>query len=89
MSIPDLVNGLFEGIGGIMVLLNCYRIIKDKEVKGVDIFASIFFTLWGYWNLYYYPLLGQWLSFLGGLFIVIGNTTWVILAVYYTRKKRS
>lgn len=86
MSIQDIVNGAFESIGGIMMLLNCYRIYKDKEVKGVNIFTTLFFTAWGYWNLYYYPSLNQWGSFVGALFIVIGNTIWVSLVFYYKRK---
>jgi len=86
--VADIVNGFFECIGGIMMFLNCYKIWKDKQVKGVSIFATGFFTAWGYWNLYYYPSLNQWMSFVGGLFIVLGNTIWVSLAMYYMRKNK-
>ncbi len=83
MTTPDLVNGLFESIGGLMVWLNVKQIVKDKAVKGVHWLPTMFFTSWGYWNLYYYPHLNQWLSFLGGLVIVSGNTAWVAMMVKY------
>ena len=48
-----------------------------------------FFTSWGVWNLYYYPTLHQWASFVGGIFLVLGNGTWVIMAAYYERKNKN
>lgn len=39
------------------------------------------FTVWGVWNLAYYPALGQWLSFVGGVVLVAGNLAWVVEAV--------
>ena len=86
MQTPDLINGLFEFTGGLLLWGNCWKIIKDKKIRGVFIFPTMFFGLWGYWNLFYYPHLKQWFSFLGGLFVVLANTTWVILAIYYKRK---
>ena len=88
MPIPDMINGSFELLAGIFVLTHCRRVIKDKMVKGVSIISTIFFTLWGFWNLYYYPHLEQWLSFYGGLSIVGANTLWVILMIYYKRQER-
>lgn len=85
--LPDAINGLFEFIGGFLNWLNVRALYHDKEVRGVRIFPSFFFFLWGIWNLYYYPHLDQWLSFTGGLVIVGGNAAWVALAVYYTRRK--
>ena len=84
----DGINGLFESLGGILILLNCRQLYKDKQVKGVRVLTFSFFTAWGFWNLYYYPSLNQWLSFSGGVLIVIGNTLWVCMAVYYTKKNR-
>jgi uncharacterized membrane protein YfcA len=89
MQIPDLINGLFEVIGGIMIWLNVLALMKDKEVKGVNWATTAFFTSWGYWNLWYYPSLNQWMSFVGGLAVVSGNTAWVYLYLKYRSKKRS
>jgi hypothetical protein len=85
MSWQDLANGLFELCGGFMNWLNVYQIYKDKAVKGVNIWATVLFTAWGFWNLYYYPSLGQWASFVGGLVIVGANAVWVCLAFKYRR----
>lgn len=85
--IADVINGLFEMLGGIFVLNHCRTVIKDKAVAGVSIVSTIFFTLWGVWNLYYYPSLDQWWSFLGGLMIVSSNTLWVLLMFRYRKPK--
>ena len=88
MSIQDLLNAVFEGLSGFMLWNNVRILIKDKKVRGVSILTIMFFSLWGYWNLYYYPFLNQTLSFLAGFIVVSANTTWVILAIRYTRKDR-
>ena len=87
MQFNDIGNGLFELIGGLLQVRNAYQIYKDKQVKGVYWPAWLFFTAWGYWNIFYYPSLGQWFSFSGGVLIALANTVWVSLAYYYTRKK--
>jgi hypothetical protein len=85
ISLPDLVNGLFELLGGVVLIFNCLRMHKDKQLKGVNIWVTVFFNAWGFWNIYYYPHLNQWLSFFGGLSITTANTIWVLMAIYYTR----
>jgi len=84
---PDLINGLFESIGGLLNFTNVYRLAKDKTLKGVYYFPTIFFSVWGIWNLFYYPHLSQWLSFTGGLIIVLANLLWVYLAIKYRNNK--
>lgn len=88
MSLPDVINGLFEGVGGFMMLLDCARLMWEKAIAGVNWQVRAFFLAWGVWNLFYYPNLGQWFSFGGGLLIVIANAIWVALAIHYTRKDR-
>ena len=86
MSAPDIINGLFEAVGGTMNWLNVVALYRDKEVKGVRILPQAIFFIWGVWNLYYYPHLNQWMSFTGGLVIVLANCVWVSLALFYARK---
>ena len=80
---PDAVNGLFETLGAVAIWGNVRRILRDKQIKGIDWRVTLFFSAWGYWNLFYYPHLGQWFSFAGGLALVAGNTVWVALALKY------
>lgn len=80
---PDMINGTFEAIGGLLILNHCRAVLKDKAVKGVSIFSTAVFTAWGFWNLFYYPHLDQWYSFTGGLVIVSANALWVYLLMKY------
>jgi ABC-type transport system involved in cytochrome c biogenesis permease subunit len=82
----DLINGMFEMVGALLLILNCRRLYLDKCVKGISIFPALFFTAWGFWNVFYYPALGQWFSFAGGLCIVIVNAVWLSMTMYYLRK---
>lgn len=84
----DNVNGLFELLGGLFIMLSCIKLYKDKKVRGVSVIAIIYFTLWGYWNIHYYPHLGQWVSFAGGLCVVTVNTIWLAMMIYYIRKEQ-
>lgn len=85
---PDLINGLvFELLGSLMICVNIYRILVDRRSRGVSIWSVLFFTLWGYWNLYFYSQLGQFWSLLGGLCMVASNTVWVALLFHFWRKE--
>lgn len=83
---PDLLNGLFELFGSVMTWMNVHRVWKDKGYAGLHPAAIAFFWSWGVWNLYYYPHLDQWFSFLGGVSLVAANTSWVVLMRTYGRK---
>lgn len=83
IQIPDLINGAYELAGGFFIWLNVMALYKAKMIRGVNPWTTAFFTSWGYWNLYYYPHLHQWLSFAGGLAIVTANTCWIALAWRY------
>lgn len=83
MTVADVANGTFELLGAVLVWLNVGRIRRDRCVRGVDWRAWIVFTSWGWWNLYYYPSLGQWFSAAGGAVMVAANTVWVAYAIKY------
>lgn len=84
---PDLINGLFELVGGCLLWRNVLQLHRDKVVRGVHWAPTLFFASWGYWNCFFYPHLDQWWSFVGGLNIVIPNTVWFLQMVHY-RKNR-
>jgi len=79
----DVINAAFEVLAGAMVLLHCRRVWLDKCVNGVSLVATCFFAVWGFWNLYYYPSLGQWYSFVGGISVVSANCLWISLMFRY------
>lgn len=82
----DLVNGLLEVLGGGAVGLSVLRLMRDRRVAGVDWRTSAFFMLWGIWNLYYYPSLGQYFSGAGAFLVVVAHATWLLL---YHRFRRN
>jgi hypothetical protein len=83
----DLINGIFEGGGAILLTLSIRKLLKDKKVAGISYAPVTFWTVWGYWNLFYYPSLHQWASFIGGIGVVVMNTIWLALAFYYRNKE--
>ncbi len=84
----DMVNGLFEALGAPFIFLSILKLHRDKQVCGVSWLHAGFFATWGYWNLYYYPHLGQWCSFAGGVFIVLANSIWLGQLIYYSVRSR-
>ena len=85
---PDLFNGVFEFCGAGFILLSVARLYREKVVRGVSWVHVAFFSAWGFWNLFYYPHLGQWISFAGGIGIVGTNTFWLCQLLYYSRKEQ-
>ena len=86
MTTPDIINGSYEFLGGLAVWSNVYAIWKDKGYLGIRLQTMLFFTSWGLWNLYYYPHLNQWASFLGGISIGLANVAFVSAMLYYGKK---
>ena len=86
---PDLINGSFEALAGLMVLNHCRVLHAEKMVRGVSVLSSFFFTMWGVWNLYYYPALNQPLSFYGGLVVVASNALYVGMMVFYRKNAKN
>ena len=85
----DFINGTFEFLGGWFILFSCRKLFKQKKVRGVSFIHIAYFTLWGFWNLAYYPHLGQWVSFAGGLGVVAVNTLWLGMLIWYIRKEKN
>lgn len=82
----DLINGLFELFGGAFVALSCRQLYRDKQVKGISLWHPTFFTAWGAWNLLFYPAVGAWWSFLGGIGVMVVNSLWLGMLLYYRKR---
>ena len=85
----DNINGMFELFGGLFILNSCYKLYKDKKVRGVSFIHIAYFTFWGYWNIEYYSNLEQWMSLVGSLGVTLINTLWLGQLIYYIRKERN
>lgn len=81
--IADIINASFEALAGVAIYGHVRRLRIDKQVKGASSWATVFFTAWGFWNLYYYPSLGQWASTIGGISVVSMNAWWLALMWKY------
>jgi len=84
VNMADLINGLFEFCGSLFIFLSVKKLHQDKHVAGVSWLHAGFFLAWGWWNLAYYPHLGQWISLAGGLAIVVMNSIWFGQLIYYS-----
>lgn len=87
MNWTDAVNGAFELAAGLALLYNCWRLYRDRCVRGVSVASTSFFMAWGYWNIYFYPVNGFMWSFAAGLLVVTANTLWVAMMIHYRRRE--
>lgn len=83
MIIADFFNSLFELCGALFVFFSIRDTLKHKSATGISIITVTFFTIWGYWNLFYYPSLEQWLSATGAVLLALTNTVWFSLILYF------
>ena len=80
------MNGLLELVGSGFLMLNVKTAYRARAVQGVHWTPFIFFALWGGWNLYYYPHLGQWFSFAGGCLLVMANLMYVFVLLRFWKR---
>ena len=84
---PDLINALFEVGGFLVICLSAYKCYENKSADGIHWALTSFFFIWGIWNLYFYPAVGQMLSFYAGCLIVLANMVYTALIIKYSRRK--
>jgi len=85
---PDHINASFELSGSLLTWMNVWWVYKDKGYAGLYFPAIFLFTSWGFWNLWYYPHLGQWWSGVATIIMVSANTCWCGMMLYYGRIAR-
>jgi hypothetical protein len=78
----DNLNMLFELGGAAMVGMSLFKLHKDKKVRGIHWAQILFFTSWGWWNLWFYPAVSMWHSF-EACVAVTGVNTWYLIAMWY------
>ncbi len=80
----DVINSAFELAGAFVVLLNVRQIRIDREVKGTDWRVVAFFSIWGCWNISFYPTVNAPLSAYAAIGLVTVNNLWLIHLAYYS-----
>jgi hypothetical protein len=88
MSIADTINGGFELFASAFILNHAWALWKSKQAYGISLVSTIFFGLWGLWNVFYYPHIGQMMSFYGGLAVLAANSVWIGLIIYLRMKEK-
>lgn len=87
MTNSDFVNGLFEMVGGCLLLVNVRRLWRDRKIAGVSWLPTVFFAVWGVWNLWFYPSVHCPWSFAGGIVVVSANVVWLSLLWWVSRER--
>lgn len=82
---PDMINGGFEFAAGVAILNHCFTLWRDRCVAGVSTASVAFFSVWGVWNIFYYPHLDQFWSCAGGVFVTLANTVYVALLLRFRK----
>lgn len=85
---PDIINAVFELLGFVMCLINSNQLYKDKQVRGVNVWTMVFFASWGYWNVFYYPYLGQIASTIAAILLALSNTLYACMLFYYIKLEK-
>ncbi len=81
----DLVTGLLETTAGVFQFLNCARLHRDREIKGVFWHLTFFYTAWSFWDVWYFAHLRQWCAWAGTFVILSASLLWLTLAIRYRR----
>lgn len=85
MTVGDLINAVYEAGASLAVLNHCRVINLHKKVAGTSIASTVFFTSWGFWNMYYYHSLGQMFSWGAGFTVCAANCYYVYLLLKYRK----
>lgn len=84
----DTINGAFELLGGLLLLLNTRRLWKDRFTAGVSPWPVVFFASWGLWHLWFYCTVLCPVSLFCGIIPVLANTAWLALYLWCVREDR-
>jgi hypothetical protein len=77
MNIPDLINAGFELLAALFILNNVRVLWNSRQAYGISLLSTMFFSIWGAYNIWFYPHLGQHLSFYAGILVMLANCFWI------------
>lgn len=82
---PDTINAGFEALAVLATLLHCRALWRAKRAMGVSVVSTLFFSVWGWWALFYLASLGQWASMGGAVGMAAANACYVALLFKFRR----
>lgn len=80
----DIINSILIVVAGGFISVSVFKLYRDKVVRGVSPIHVGFFTLYGFWHIYFFSALDQWYSVMGGIVATSMNTLWFYMLIYYT-----
>lgn len=81
----DWTMAAFELGAAFFQLFNIKALRRDKSLRGVSTLPTIFFTIWGCYNVYFYPATGNPITGIAAVLILIVNIYWLLLAYKYRK----
>jgi len=84
----DMINAAFEFGGFLAIIPSIMAVLRDKRVHGISILTPLFFTSWGFWNIFYYPSLDQIWSAWAAVLLSLTNGIYLVLLFHYRARAR-
>lgn len=79
----DAINSLVLVGGAVLSVLNVKQVIVDRSVKGLHLLPTLYFIVWGYWNIAFFYNMHSTLSMIGAIILSTVNTVWLGYMLYY------
>jgi|TARA_R110000824_G_scaffold66566_1_gene172669 FtsH-binding integral membrane protein len=87
LSSYDQINSAFVLTAAFFYVLNLFKLIKDKEVKGISKISIGFFSLWNVWTLFFFIKISEYWWTIGAYVLVaILNVIYITLMIKYNNK---
>ena len=86
MLSSDQINACLELAGAIFLVPTLIEAYNKKRIVGVHYITPIFFSLWGLWNIFYYPSLNQYWSASAACIMLSVNIIWLVMVFRYKEK---
>ena len=87
-QLMDFANAFFEAGGSIFILNHARVLYNQKLVRGMSLLSVFFFSCWGVFNIFYYSHLNQQFSWYAGIAVLVANTIYLSMIIYYKRKEK-
>ena len=88
LKTADTLNSIFIFTASFFYLLNVFKILQDKQVKGYSFSSLVFFCCWNIWNaVFFITATSFFWSKLSAISCAVINTVYVCIAIRYKDSK--